>query len=173
MKSNAISDKTLKSAGYLEKHISSVHRVQMKVVKTIEGHIGLFPSTELQKICTAVFVTKQHVLQNWRDTWHNTAICSLESRRRHFLALLTSVLSNALVKTLCNFLPERHYVISCLRGCAVTLVAFTWLFYAVCIWCVLKLPCGEDAKSHRLHLFDFSPLCVFKCVLKLPAWEDA
>ena len=34
-------DKTLKSAGYLEKHISSVHRVQMKVVKTIEGHIGL------------------------------------------------------------------------------------------------------------------------------------
>ena len=128
-------DKTLKSAGYLEKHISSVHRVQMKVVKTIEGHIGLFPSTELQKICTAVFVTKQHVLQ--------------------------------------NFLPERHYVISCLRGCAVTLVAFTWLFYAVCIWCVLKLPCGEDAKLHRLHLFDFSPLCVCKCVLKLPAWEDA
>ena len=57
-------DKTLKSAGYLEKHISSVHRVQMKVVKTIEGHIGLFPSTELQKICTAVFVTKQHVLRN-------------------------------------------------------------------------------------------------------------
>ena len=42
-------DKTLKSAGYLDKHIASVHKVQMEVVKTIEGHIGLFPSTELQK----------------------------------------------------------------------------------------------------------------------------
>ena len=26
---------------------------------------------------------------------------------------------------------------------------------------------------HWLHLFDFSQLCVFKCVLKLPAREDA
>ena len=31
----------------------------------------------------------------------------------------------------------------------------------------------EDAKSHWLHLFDFSPLCVFKGVLKLSAQEDA
>ena len=71
-----------------------------------------------------------------------------------------------------------------------------WIFK-----CFLKLPASYDAKSHRLHLsvfsllclfiralkelgsvhakshwmhlFDFSPLCVFKCVLKLPAWEDA
>ena len=28
---------------------------------------------------------------------------------------------------------------------------------------------SADAKSHWLHLFDFSPLCVFKCVLKLLA----
>ena len=39
--------------------------------------------------------------------------------------------------------------------------------------CVLKLSAREDAKSHCLHLFCLSPLCVFKCVLKWPAWEDA
>ena len=32
--------------------------------------------------------------------------------------------------------------------------------------CVLKLSAREDAKSHCLHLFCLSPLCVFKCVLK-------
>ena len=58
-------DKTLKSAGYLEKHISSVRRVQMEVVKTIEGHIGFSHQLSSKKICTAVFVTsKQHVLRN-------------------------------------------------------------------------------------------------------------
>ena len=39
--------------------------------------------------------------------------------------------------------------------------------------CVLKLSAREDAKSHCLHLFCLSPLCVFKCVLKWHAWEDA
>ena len=34
--------------------------------------------------------------------------------------------------------------------------------------CVLKLPARDDAQSHWLHLFDFSPVCVFMCVLKLP-----
>ena len=38
---------------------------------------------------------------------------------------------------------------------------------------ILKLLAREDAKSHWLHLFDFSPLCVFTCVLKSPAWQDA
>ena len=27
------------------------------------------------------------------------------------------------------------------------------------------------AYSHWLHFLDFSPLCVFRCVLKLPAWD--
>ena len=43
-----ICDKTLKSAELLEKHIQSTHRVQINVVKTKEGHIGRFQSTELQ-----------------------------------------------------------------------------------------------------------------------------
>ena len=42
-------DKKCKSAFYLEKHISSTHRLQMNVVKTAEGHIGLFPSTDARK----------------------------------------------------------------------------------------------------------------------------
>ena len=54
-----ICDKNLKSAGRLDKHIESVHRVQMQVVKTIEGHIGLFQSTAVlrsKKICNALIV---------------------------------------------------------------------------------------------------------------------
>ena len=39
--------------------------------------------------------------------------------------------------------------------------------------CVLKLPAGEEAKSHLLHFFHFFLLSVFKCLLKWPATEDA
>ena len=36
------------------------------------------------------------------------------------------------------------------------------------VWlCILRLPAVEEAKSHWLHLCDFSPLCVFKCLLEL------
>ena len=38
---------------------------------------------------------------------------------------------------------------------------------------VLKVSAREDAKSHWLHLFDFSPLCFFKCLLKWLAWDEA
>ena len=56
-------DKTLKSTEYLEKHNESTHRVQMNVVKTKEGHIGLFQSTELQnnlKCTRCDFVATYH-----------------------------------------------------------------------------------------------------------------
>ena len=45
------------------------------------------------------------------------------------------------------------------------------LFYTgLCLLiCLLKELEAEQANSHWLHLFDFSPLCVFKCVLKSPA----
>ena len=44
----------------------------------------------------------------------------------------------------------------------------------LCVFkCLLKLPAIEDAYAHWLHLFDFSPLCVFKCFLKVPASADA
>ena len=58
-----ICDKTLKSAEFLEKHIQTTHRVQINVVKTKEGHIGRFQSTELQHSlnCTRCdFVAAHH-----------------------------------------------------------------------------------------------------------------
>ena len=39
--------------------------------------------------------------------------------------------------------------------------------------CILKVLAREDAKSHWLHLLDFSLLWFFKCVLKLSAREIA
>ena len=35
-----------------------------------------------------------------------------------------------------------------------------------------KIQAPEEAKSHWLHFY-FSLLCVFKCVFKWPAWEEA
>ena len=60
-----------------------------------------------------------------------------------------------------------------LQVCKVTLVTFVWLFSSVFFKCVLKWHDQEDAKSHKLHLFDFSPLYFFKGLLKLPAREKA
>ena len=57
------------------------------------------------------------------------------------------------------------------RGWKITLAEFFY-FSPLCVFkCLLKLPAWEDEKSHWLHLFDFSPLCVFKCVLKWPFWK--
>ena len=43
-------------------------------------------------------------------------------------------------------------------------------FSPLCVFkCLLKLLGSEHAYSHWLHLFDFSPLCVFKYFRKLPA----
>ena len=42
-------------------------------------------------------------------------------------------------------------------------------FSPLCVFkCRLNELGSEQVKSHQLHLFDFSPLCVFKCVLKWP-----
>ena len=38
--------------------------------------------------------------------------------------------------------------------------------------CLVRLSARVDAKSHWLHLFDFSPLCIFKCLLKTPTQEE-
>ena len=47
-------------------------------------------------------------------------------------------------------------------------------FSPLCVFiCLLKLPAWEDAKLHWLHLFDFSPLWVLKCVLKWLTRENA
>ena len=46
-------------------------------------------------------------------------------------------------------------------------------FSPLCVFkCILKFPSWLEAKSHWLHLFGFSPLCVFKCALKLTFWIE-
>ena len=47
-------------------------------------------------------------------------------------------------------------------------------FSPLCVCkCLLKVLALIDVKSHCSHLFSFSPPCVFKCVLKLLALIDA
>ena len=85
--------------------------------------------------------------------------------------------------------PEKgHCPISCfylfmfltaLKHCAILKpVQFHWShlfdFSPLCVFkCLFKAFAQEDAKSHWLHLLNFSPLCIFKCLLKSLAWEDA
>ena len=66
-------DKQLKSAGFMNKHIASVHRVQTEVVKTTEGHIGLFQTTQFRKdlhctlcdfIATKASKLKRHMIKH-------------------------------------------------------------------------------------------------------------
>ena len=52
--------------------------------------------------------------------------------------------------------------VACSKGCIITLVA-SIDFSPLCDFkCVLKLAGQVDAKLHWLHLFDLSPLCLFK-----------
>ena len=57
------------------------------------------------------------------------------------------------------------------------LYGYLFNFYPLCVctrgffpvWvlkCLLTLLARENVESHWLHLFDFSPLCIFKCLLK-------
>ena len=75
-------------------------------------------------------------------------------------------------------LPERMHLITLIpqsagiRGCKITLVAFVWFFLHCAPSNVSSNRLPERMHTHT-GLFDFSPLCVFKCLLKLPAWTDA
>ena len=47
-------------------------------------------------------------------------------------------------------------------------------FSPLCVFrCILRTSSQEDAQSRWLHFLTFSPLCVFECLFKLPACEDA
>ena len=64
---------------------------------------------------------------------------------------------------------------TCLRRCKVTLVAIVCFFSIVYFQISPQITCwrGCIGGLHWLHFFYFSPLCVFKCVLKLPVQENA
>ena len=82
------------------------------------------------------------------------------------------------IVTLVAFVWLFSYFLQCAfsnvssRRCKFTLVAFVWLFSSVF---------SNVSSNHlpkRMHsqigcIFYFYPLCVFKCVYKWSAWEDA
>ena len=46
-------------------------------------------------------------------------------------------------------------------------------FSSVCVFkCLLKWPARDNSWLHWLHLFDFTPLWVYKCVAKLLIWKN-
>ena len=97
------------------------------------------------------------------------------------LTFLHCVLS----KVISNFLNEQRKTLLCVFKWFLKLPApkdawshwlhlLTFLRSSTVGFRMYPLSAGQvDTKLHWLHLFDFSPLCVFKCILKLPAWEEA
>ena len=86
-------------------------------------------------------------------------------------------------RTDCIYLPFLHYEFSSkissemrkeMHNYIVCLFDFfVDLFDFSPVWifkCLLKALAWEDAKSHRLHLFDFSPECFIKCILNALLW---
>ena len=77
----------------------------------------------------------------------------------------------------------HHQVLHMNLGCKHLHFLFCWFLafeknLIVIIHCVFSNACikafkQDDTKLHCLQLFDFSPVCVFKCLLKLLAWEKA
>ena len=54
-----------------------------------------------------------------------------------------------------------RWTINSMRGASLV------YFFSLCLFkCFLKELGSEHANSHWLHLFDFSPLWIFKCVFK-------
>ena len=88
---------------------------------------------------------------SWRPSW------ALDRRKNDLPTIFV-----------CHFL---HVWSSVLCGCRVLLVAFIILFN-VCFQMSLHINAREDSKSHWLHLFDFSPLYLFKCVLNVLGLEE-
>ena len=60
----------------------------------------------------------------------------------------------------------------CPRRSKVTLVAFVWLFSSVCFQMCPQMACLGRCIASWLHLYDFSPLCIFKCSRKLLLWVN-
>ena len=68
--------------------------------------------------------------------------------------------------------------IPCLQNCAATDITFIGFFSIVTLLMCFQIAsrlarAKKNARPHRLHFFDLSPLCVFKCYLKLLATEEA
>ena len=65
--------------------------------------------------------------------------------------------------------PQSAYI----KGCKVTLVAFVCLFSTVRFQMCPQTACLWGCTVTLVTFFYFSPLCVLKCALKLPAWHES
>ena len=74
--------------------------------------------------------------------------------------------------THCVFSNESCMSWVCIKGWKVIFLAFIWLFLMCVFKCLLMWLVRVDAKSHWLHLFALSPVCVFKYSLRLSTLED-
>ena len=74
-------------------------------------------------------------------------------------------------------LPTMYFQMSpqivFLNGCIVTLVAFVWLFSTVHFQMSPKVAFPNGCIVALVAFFYFSPLCIFKCLLKSPFWTEA
>ena len=98
--------------------------------------------------------------------WKNCRIYCLGNQNTVFLCLIElNISEEEKEKTLKGLL---YFYASPRRVYSQWQIVTSLLFTLVCA-CSDPSSLRKHMKSHWLHLFDFSPLCVFKCVLKLPA----
>ena len=134
----------------------------------------LLPSAgeQLLRTQTIAFLYKNHqfINKNMIPFWTGRLLSSMFAFYHHFfIGLQQKLIKSSLISIFSTVRFHMCPQIACLRRGKVTLLHL-FDFSPLCVFkCVFKLPVVEDAKSHWLHLFSFSALCVFKCVLKWPA----
>ena len=86
------------------------------------------------------------------------------------LTFLHCAFSNVYSNRLNEFFSTVHFEMSLwrtwIRAGKFALIAFIWFFSTVFFKCLLKVIWWEQANLHCLHLFNFSPLWIIKCLLK-------
>ena len=119
----------------------------MEIQQTGKHHYRVLP----QNISSFILYFSYHL-------FINPPLTSSTSWRMHFLSTSTDR------ETWLYTLMEWIY-------CSIGQIVFCKV--SSCFFkCFFKTLVQEVEKEHRLHLFDFSPVWIFKWLLKLAAWED-
>ena len=91
--------------------------------------------------------------------------CLLETSQSHIGCICTAFLHCVFSNVFSNYLPDKMH----------SHIGYICLTFLHCAFfkTLLKLNGWEHVKLHWLHLFEFSPLCIFKCFSNWPAWDEA
>ena len=150
------------SAGVLRAHLKIHSGENSNKCKPCIVSGRLFETTFENAQWSATSVTLhplKHVV--WRDIWKHT-----EEKGQTNATNVTIVTLVAFVWPFSSVCFQMSLQTTCLSGCKVTLVALHCAFSNV-------VSNSLPETMHGLHLFEFSPLCIFKCALKTPALKDA